>query len=93
MAENRIHIHTHTHTTLITTIHSCRLTEQGKLLAEQKRYSQQLIDIHSEYSAWEGRHSTAISKLTADELSKLLEAMQQPVDLGGCGSQWCRIVM
>ena len=64
----------------------CRLTEQGKLLAEQKRYSQQLIDIHTEYSTWEERHSTAVSKLTADELSKLLEAMQQPVDLGGCYS-------
>jgi len=57
-------------------------------LAEQKRYSQQLIDIHNEYSTWENRHLTAVSKLTADELSKLLEVMQQPVDLGQCRSCW-----
>jgi len=71
----------------------CRLTEQGKLLAEQKRYSQQLIDIYTEYSTWEERHLTAVSKLTADELSKLLEVMQQPVDLGECSLQSCRINM
>jgi len=59
-----------------------RLTDQAKLLAEQKRYAQQIMDQYNEQVTWSDRHSTAISKLTADELSKLLEAMQQPIDLG-----------
>lgn len=59
-----------------------RLSDQAKLLVEQKRYSQQLMDIYDKHISWHERHFTAISKLTADELSKLLEAMQQPIDLG-----------
>lgn len=59
-----------------------RLSEQAKLLAEQKRYTQQLVDFYTEQVAWHERHSTTITKLTPDELSKLLEALQQPIDLG-----------
>ena len=59
-----------------------RLSDQAKLLMEQKRYTQQLKEHYNEQVAWRERHSSAISKLTADELSKLLEALQQQIDLG-----------
>ena len=59
-----------------------RLSEQAKLLMEQKRYTQQLMDMYNEHVAWHDKHLTALSKLTADELSKLLETLQQPIDLG-----------
>ena len=60
----------------------CRLSEQAKLLVEQKRYSQQLMELYNEQVTWHERHSIAISKLTAGELSKLLETLQQPIELG-----------
>ena len=59
-----------------------RLSDQAKLLMEQKRYALQLRDLYNEQVTWHERHCTAISKLTADELSKLLEALQQQIDLG-----------
>lgn len=51
-------------------------------MAEQKRYGQQLLDVYNEQVGWHEKHVTAISKLTPDELSKLLEAIQQQIDLG-----------
>ena len=59
-----------------------RLSDQAKLLMEQKRYTQQLMEQYNEQVMWHERHSTAVSKLTADEMSKLLEALQQQIDLG-----------
>ena len=59
-----------------------RLSDQAKLLMEQKRYTQQLKEQYNEQVMWRERHLNAISKLTADELSKLLEALQQQIDLG-----------
>lgn len=59
-----------------------RLSDQAKLLMEQKRYTQQLREQYNEQVVWRERHLTAINKLTADELSKLLEALQQQIDLG-----------
>jgi len=49
---------------------------------EQKRYTQQLMEQYNEQVMWHERHSNAVSKLTADEISKLLEALQQQIDLG-----------
>ena len=49
---------------------------------EQKCYTQQLMDLYNEQVTWHEKHSIALSKLTADELSKLLETLQQPIDLG-----------
>ena len=60
----------------------CRLSDQAKLLMEQKRYTQQLKEQYNEQVTWHERHSAAIGKLTADELSKLIEALQQQIDLG-----------
>lgn len=59
-----------------------RLSEQARLLMDQKHYTQQLMDLYNEHVAWHDRHLTALSKLTPDELSKLLETLQQPIDLG-----------
>ena len=59
-----------------------RLSDQAKLLMEQKGYTQQVMEQYNEQMMWHERHSNAISKLTADEMSKLLEALQQKIDLG-----------